>query len=61
MALTADEEQKILALLDKEEDQKKESVLSSLGSFARWVEVTARIVVAFQTLKPLFIFLCSIF
>ncbi len=61
MALTAEEEQKIRALLAKEEAQKKKSILSSLESFARWVEVTARIVVAFNVLKPVFLGLCSLF
>jgi len=61
MALTKEEQDKIRALLAKENEQKQKSVLSSLESFARWVEVTARIVVAFNVLKPVFLGLCSLF
>lgn len=60
MALNSAEEKKIRALLDREDAQKKESVLSSLQTFANWVEVVARIVVAVQQLQPLFAILRSL-
>lgn len=60
MALTADEEEKIRALLAKEDAQKKKSVLSSLQTFANWVETIAKIVAAIDALKPLFLYLCKL-
>jgi len=60
MALTAHEEEKIRALLAKEDAQKKKSVLSSLQTFANWVETIAKIVVAGQQLQPLFSYLCKL-
>jgi hypothetical protein len=60
MALTAEQEQKICEYIDREDDQKKKSVLSSLENFARWVEVVAKIVVALNQLKPLFDLLCKL-
>lgn len=60
MALTADEEEKIRALLAKEDAQKKKSVLSSLQNFAKWVQTIAKIVAAIDALKPLFLYLCKL-
>ncbi|MEG5161854.1 hypothetical protein QUB37_15575 [Microcoleus sp. AT3-A2] len=61
MALTAEEKQKIRALLAKEEAQKKESILSSLESFAKWLRLAGGIVASLQQLQPVFSWLCSLF
>jgi len=60
MALTADQEKRILELLDQEDAQKKKSVLSSLQTFANWVQTIAKIVAAIDALKPLFLYLCKL-
>ncbi len=38
MALTADEERQVRALLKKESAQKQESILASKGSFKQWLK-----------------------
>lgn len=61
MALTEEQKKEIREFLEQEQAEKKKSILSSLKSFADWVETVSNIVVAIQTLKPLFDLLCSLF
>ncbi|MDB9496000.1 hypothetical protein PN441_07450 [Spirulina major CS-329] len=61
MALSEEEKEKIRDILEEQEEQKRRSILGSLENFARWLRVTASIVVSLAALKPVFISLCGAF
>jgi hypothetical protein len=61
MAVTADEKSKVRKSLAQESAQKRNQILSTMESFADWLEVAARIYVAATSLAPLFAWVCSLF
>ncbi|WP_027254824.1 hypothetical protein [Planktothrix agardhii] len=61
MALTAAEEEKIRKLLAREDEQNRNKYLSSLESFAAWLEAVARIAIAIKDIAVSLFYFRSLF
>ena len=61
MALTAEQENKVCRLLDRESEQKRSQILSSAQSFAIWLKVVADIVIAIEKIVDVFHKIYSLF
>lgn len=61
MAVTSEEKEKARKLLEREDEQNRNMILSRLENFGDWLRVFAGIAISAKEIADVFVYVCSFF